>query len=249
MISLEAINEYLSLKSDEDHSAPVKLFLNAIINNNGDLNILQNVVEISSFKSEIKKKQELTDDKEAIELESKVRRIAGKIVYIISKEIFNNTDDVSLLNYFIKIPNIFDSVVKSLEILHEMYSDDNLKSLSLEQINENLSSLALLVNSEHSEDFILKLSNLPSVKSLNLYIKEPMLKLNTLRIYRGMSKLPSLMNELLNSDEEIMSNLISSLEVNSECILTIINSQKSAAPPGKGKKVLINFYYYYYYYY
>ena len=237
MISLEAINEYLSLKIDEDNSAPVKLFLNALINYNGDLNILQNIVEISSFKSEIKKKQELIDDKEAIELESKVRRLAGKIVYIISKEIFNNTDDMSLMNYFIKIPNIFDSVVKSLEILHEMYSDDNLKSSSLEQINENLSSLALLVNSEHSEEFILKLSNLPTIKSLNLYIKEPILKLNTLRVYRGISKFPSIMNELLNSYEEIMSSLVSSLEVNSEFILTIINSQKSAAPPVKGKKV------------
>ena len=241
MISLEAINEYLSLKIDEDNSAPVKLFLNALINNNGDLNILQNIVEISSFKSEIKKKQELIDDKEAIELESKVRRLAGKIVYIISKEIFNNADDMSLMNYFIKIPNIFDSVVKSLEILHEMYSDDNLKSSSLEQINENLSSLALLVNSEHSEEFILKLSNLPTIKSLNLYIKEPILKLNTLRVYRGISKFPSIMNELLNSYEEIMSSLVSSLEVNSECILTIINSQKSAAPPVKGKKVCVCF--------
>ena len=243
-ISLQALKQsYLSIPPDESQdnvqseatgeqtSAPSsnsRALLNLIIENNENLNVLQNVSDMTHFKTEVKKKPGVPEDVEGMALEEKSRHISVEVLAILATDILCMPCSRPICDFFHSIPSVTESVCAALMIEYLLFQDEEKKESSLDNINNLLVCLSLLVMySNSSVEYLLAsevLTHLPE------FVKESKLKLNTLRIYKAILK--------FTTDERVetqhLDAIIEVLEVTYPAVAEAFSSTH-VDPKAKGK--------------
>ena len=208
------------------------LTINTMIEAKDNLDILQNVVELSCMKTVVKKKAGVPEDVEGMALEMKARGLAIKFLSLLANDCFANQNFDGLAAVFATIPSCMNSLCEGLKILLEPYSDETQKTSVLDQINDYLVCVSLVASSSVSSHSFLLSSE--TIGVFPKFLSESKLKLNTARIYRALAlSKDSLV--IVSSNSEHFASLIEALGSSATLVIS------SMAAPAVGKKVRYTF--------
>ena len=117
--------------------ANARALLLLLIETHENLNLLQNIVDLTHFKTEVKKKPGMPEDIEGMALEAKARQLACKMIATLSVDLLTESYDKNACGFFYTIPSVANSICEALKIVYESdFVDEDKKPNALVQIDQ-----------------------------------------------------------------------------------------------------------------